>query len=84
MEILRKYKSSLLLSFILILASFLRLYRVSDYMTFLGDEGRDVLVALHLLQGDIPFLGPRASAGDFFLVPMRKKKNKVTPKNTSI
>ncbi len=55
---------------ILVLASFLRLYRISDYMTFLGDEGRDVLVAKHILEGELTFLGPRASAGDFYLGPI--------------
>lgn len=55
---------------ILALAAFLRLYRISDYMTFLGDEGRDVLVAKHILEGQLTFLGPRASAGDFYLGPI--------------
>ena len=55
---------------ILIGASFLRLYRISDYMTFLGDEGRDAIVAREILQGHFTLLGPRASAGDFFLGPI--------------
>lgn len=59
-----------LLLAILALASFMRLYRIEDYMTFLGDEGRDMLVARQILQGDLVFIGPRASAGDFFLGPI--------------
>src|SRR5262245_30806295 len=59
-----------LLVAILLLAAFLRLYRISDYMTFLGDEGRDVLVAKGILEGHFTLLGPRASAGDFFLGPI--------------
>lgn len=55
---------------IIIIAAFLRLYRISDYMTFLGDEGRDVLVAKGILEGHLTLLGPRASAGDFFLGPI--------------
>lgn len=55
---------------IIFLASFLRLYRISDYMTFLGDEGRDVLVVKGILEGDFTLLGPRASAGDFFTGPL--------------
>ncbi len=55
---------------ILLLAGFLRLYKIADYMTFLGDEGRDVLVAKHILEGNLTLLGPRASAGDFFLGPI--------------
>jgi hypothetical protein len=39
-------------------------------MTFLGDEGRDALVLLRLFRNfDIPFLGPTASVGGFFLGP---------------
>jgi len=55
---------------VIILAAFLRLYKISDYMTFLGDEGRDVLVAKDILAGHFTLLGPRASAGDFFLGPI--------------
>ncbi|MBI2442488.1 MAG: glycosyltransferase family 39 protein [Candidatus Levybacteria bacterium] len=51
-------------------AGFLRLYRIGDYLTFLGDEGRDVLVVRNILLGDLTLLGPRASAGDFFLGPI--------------
>lgn len=62
--------NSLLLSIILAVSAFFRLYRIEDYLTFLGDEGRDVLVVLHILRGDLTFIGPRASAGDFFLGPI--------------
>lgn len=55
---------------ILLIAAFFRLYRISDYMTFLGDEGRDAIVAKDILRGDFTLLGPRASAGDFFLGPI--------------
>ncbi|MFH1832567.1 MAG: glycosyltransferase family 39 protein [Candidatus Levyibacteriota bacterium] len=55
---------------ILILASFLRLYRIADYITFLGDEGRDVLVVYNILHGNLTLLGPTASVGGFFLGPI--------------
>lgn len=55
---------------ILVGSSFLRLYKISEYMTFLGDEGRDAIVAREILQGHLTLLGPRASAGDFFLGPI--------------
>src|SRR3989344_2702140 len=55
---------------ILLIASFMRLYRIADYMTFLGDEGRDAMVAREILSGNLTLLGPRASAGDFFLGPI--------------
>ena len=56
--------------FILLLASFLRLYRIADYMTFLGDEGRDVLVVYNILHGHLTLLGPTSSVGGFFLGPI--------------
>ena len=65
-----KYRKIIILVGILLLAAFLRIYRISDYMTFLGDEGRDVLVAKGILEGHLTLLGPRASAGDFFLGPV--------------
>ena len=55
---------------ILILAAFLRLYRIADYMTFLGDEGRDVLKAYDILHGHLTLLGPTSSVGGFFLGPI--------------
>jgi 4-amino-4-deoxy-L-arabinose transferase-like glycosyltransferase len=59
-----------ILCFILLLAAFLRLYRIEDYMTFLGDEGRDVLVVYNILHGHLTFLGPTSSVGGFFLGPI--------------
>lgn len=59
-----------ILTFILLIASALRLYRIGDYMTFLGDEGRDVLIAKAILEGDFTLLGPRSSAADFFYGPI--------------
>src|SRR3989344_5960560 len=55
---------------ILLLAAFFRLYRIGDYLNFLGDEGRDVMVVRNILHGDLTFLGPRSSAGDFYLGPI--------------
>lgn len=63
-------KSGLFLFLILAFASFLRLYRIESYMTFLGDEGRDVLIVKHILEGDLVGLGPTASVGGFFLGPI--------------
>lgn len=63
-------KTNILLILILALASFLRLYRIQDYMTFLGDEGRDVLVVYNILHGHLTLLGPTASVGGFFLGPI--------------
>lgn len=60
-----------LLLIILIAAAFLRLYRIADYMTFLGDEGRDVLVVKRMIvDHKFTLLGPTASVGGFFLGPI--------------
>src|SRR5258706_15192233 len=63
-------KSNLILLGILILAAFLRLYRIRDYLTFLGDEGRDVLIVYNILHGHLTLLGPTSSVGGFFLGPI--------------
>jgi len=63
-------RENIILLVILVLASFLRLYRIQDYMTFLGDEGRDVLVAYNILHGHLTLLGPTSSVGGFFLGPI--------------
>lgn len=63
-------KENILILIILILAAFLRLYKIQDYMTFLGDEGRDVLVVYGILHGNFTLLGPTASVGGFFLGPI--------------
>ena len=54
---------------ILVLGLFLRLYKIKDYLVFLGDEGRDALVVWNILHGDLTLLGPTASVGGFFLGP---------------
>lgn len=61
---------NVLVLFIILLAAFMRLYRIKDYMTFLGDEGRDVLVAYNILHGHLTLLGPTSSVGGFFLGPI--------------
>lgn len=66
---MNKKLSLIILILIILLAAYLRVYRISDYMTFLGDEGRDVLVAREILHGNLTLLGPRSSAGDFFMGP---------------
>jgi 4-amino-4-deoxy-L-arabinose transferase-like glycosyltransferase len=56
---------------ILFIGAYLRLWRIREYMTFLGDEGRDVIVVRKMItELDITFLGPTASVGGFFLGPI--------------
>src|SRR4030067_1802798 len=66
-----KFKiQNLILPLILLVSAFLRLYRIGDYMTFLGDEGRDALIVYNILHGKLTLLGPTASVGGFFLGPI--------------
>ncbi len=64
------HRYKIILLTILLLAAILRLYRISDYMTFLGDEGRDLIEVKKILSGDLVFLGPRSSAADFYYGPV--------------
>lgn len=63
-------RTHLWLFFILVVAAFMRLYKIGDYLTFLGDEGRDVLVVYNILHGHLTLLGPTSSVGGFFLGPI--------------
>ncbi len=66
----KNYIQIIILAVILIIAAFFRIYKIQDYLTFLGDEGRDVLIVRDILHGHFTLLGPRASAGDFFTGPI--------------
>ena len=58
-------KEALIVLVILLVGAFFRLYRISEYMTFLGDEGRDVIVVRRLLVNFDPVLiGPGTSVGN--------------------
>jgi len=60
-----------LLLIILGIGAYLRLHDISLYMTFLGDEGRDVLVVKRMIvDGKWTLLGPTASVGGFFMGPI--------------
>lgn len=64
-------KEFIVLLIILLVGSFLRLYRISEYLTFLGDEGRDVIVVRRLLLFADPILvGPGTSIGNMYLGPL--------------
>jgi len=55
---------------ILILSAFFRLFQIQDYMEFLGDQGRDVVIARDFLKnGNLFFIGPQTSIGNMYLGP---------------
>ena len=61
----------LFLIFILVLAAVLRLYKIDQYLTFLGDEGRDVLVVKRMISdGKFTLLGPITSVGSIYMGPI--------------
>ena len=60
----------LIISVIALLALALRIYKIPQYLTFLGDEGRDVRVVRNLIQGDLVFIGPQTSIGNMYLGPL--------------
>ena len=61
----------IILILILLLAAFLRLYKIEDFMVFLGDEGRDALVVKRIIiDHRWTLLGPTASVGGMFLGPI--------------
>lgn len=69
-EFLDKKDFCIVLAIILI-AAFLRFYRLPEYMTFLGDEGRDALMIKRILvEHDIPLIGPPTSIGNIYLGPL--------------
>src|SRR3989344_7129126 len=55
---------------ILVIALGLRLYRIDEHLTFLGDEGRDVRIVRDLLRGNLVFIGPMTSIGNMYLGPL--------------
>ncbi len=69
---IRKNKAeAVVLILILLLGSILRLYRISEFMTFLGDEGRDAIIVRRLLVNFDPILiGPGSSIGNIYLGPL--------------
>lgn len=60
-----------LLVILITTAVFFRFYKVRPYIVFLGDEGRDAIVMREIFtKHHVPFLGPTASVGGFYLGPI--------------
>lgn len=59
------------LLFILLIASFLRLYNIPNTVQFLGDQGRDAMVVAKIFKDlDPVFIGPVTSVGNMYLGPL--------------
>lgn len=68
---MKKSHIIIILIIILFIAAFFRLYRIGEYMIFLGDEGRDVLVVKRILiDHKFTLLGPITSVGSMYIGPI--------------
>jgi len=55
---------------LLLIGSFLRFYRLEEFITFLGDQGRDAIIIKRIITFEnFPALGPISSIGNVFLGP---------------
>lgn len=61
----------IVLGIILLVGAIFRLYKISEYMTFLGDEGRDVIIVRRIFtELHPPLIGPGTSVGGMYLGPL--------------
>ncbi|MEK7580944.1 MAG: glycosyltransferase family 39 protein [Patescibacteria group bacterium] len=66
----KRFQQTLII-ILIITAVFFRFYKIRDHVVFLGDEGRDMIVLRNIfLEKRLPFLGPSASVGGFYLGPI--------------
>lgn len=64
-------KTTIFFLLIMVVASFLRLYRFEMYLEFLDDQGRDALIIKKMLIDHTPtLLGPGTSVGKMYLGPL--------------
>ena len=69
-SITKKYQIILLI-IVILTAIFYRFWHIRDYIMFLGDEGRDMLIIRQMIiEKHLTFLGPTASVGGFYLGPI--------------
>ena len=67
---LARFKTQHVFIFLVLLGSFLRLYRLRETLQFLGDQGRDALIVRNMLINHHPALiGPVTSVGNMYLGP---------------
>lgn len=64
-------KEGILLTAIIPLAGILRFYNLEMGMHYMGDEGRDALIASEIITGKhFPLIGPPTSVGNLYLGPL--------------
>lgn len=66
-----KNKEIIILIIVSLFGAFLRFYRLTDLMTYFGDEGRDMLIIMDIVKGiNFPLIGPPTSIADLYLGPI--------------
>jgi len=61
----------ILLVIVLLTGAVMRLYKINQYMTFLGDEGRDAIIVRNFItKADLMLIGPGTSIGNMYLGPL--------------
>lgn len=66
-----EYKEIIFLLILIMVGAFLRIYRLEELMTYLGDEGRDMLIVMDIVQlKHFPLIGPPTSIGKLYLGPI--------------
>ena len=71
MPFFQKHFQLILIIIVIAVAIFFRFWQIRDYVVFLGDEGRDMIVMRDIfINKRLPFLGPTASVGGFYLGPI--------------
>lgn len=58
-----------LIIFIVLTGVFFRLFKISTFTTFLGEQGRDMIIARNILGGKLTLLGPPTSISDVHFGP---------------
>lgn len=67
----KKNYTKILLILILVFAAVIRFYKLPEYLQFLGDQGRDLLVVKSMIiDHKFTLLGPTASVGGFYTGPI--------------
>ncbi len=70
LKFLQNDKTLLVAIFLFLIGTFLRFYRFAEFVTFLGDQGRDALVLKRILTFEhLPAIGAPTSVGQVYLGP---------------
>jgi 4-amino-4-deoxy-L-arabinose transferase-like glycosyltransferase len=70
-KLIKKHRTLFIVAGLFLLALFLRVYRLPEFIAYHQDQVRDLLyVKDHFEAGKFIYLGPKASVGNFYLAPL--------------